>query len=431
MNRCTIWTPCVAALKIPDGEGRTAQPRRAGNVAPSVVTDWPSLIIWVGLRGQPKSGTSRSSRCCSSRCGDLEQGRAGMMLWAISIIVTAAAAALLAALILRRLHQQPEPARDIEACCDQLLQLEQEAAAGRIEGEQAAAARTEIKRRLLATAQRGGSRGLSRLSLGERNVAVAAISAIIVLGLAGLYALNGSPNLPAAAARIGSFTQNGSSAVDQLAAATGQTSGLPQKPLQPSIGSVDEMIERLADRLNRSPNDPEGWRMLGWSYFNTGRFAQAATTYARAIDLDPQRADFRSSRGEALVRAAEGVVTDEAKQVFAEALRLDPKDPRARYFLGLAKEQAGNKLAALDDWIAILNESDSTDAWVDDLKQRVAKLGQETGVDVAKRLHLPPAAPAGTLVGTLPQPGQSVPNASASNGGSNARGPGAEDIRNA
>jgi cytochrome c-type biogenesis protein CcmH len=352
------------------------------------------------------------------------------MLWAILTIMTSTAVVFLAAAFLRRLDQRPDATHDIEVYCNQLAELEKQGAAGIIESEQAAAARTEIKRRMLATV-RGGSPSLARLSIAERNVAVAGIFVIIALGSIGLYALTGRPDLPSTATGIGASAQAGSSAVDQLAAATAQITGMPQEPLRPSLGSVDEMIERLTDRLNRSPNDPDGWRMLGWSYFNTERFAQAASAYAKAIELNPQNADFRSSRGEALVRAADGVVTDEAKAVFAEALGLDPKDPRARFFIGLAKEQAGNKLAALDDWIAILNETDSTEAWFGDLKHRVAELGQETGVDVSKRLHLPNRGPADDLLGMLSQGGQAVPKGSVPNvAPSNTGAPSAEDIRN-
>jgi cytochrome c-type biogenesis protein CcmH len=354
-----------------------------------------------------------------------------MMLWAILTIMTSVGAVSLAAPFLRRLNQRPESAYDIEVYCDQLAELEKKAGAGLIDGEQAAAARTEIKGRIIA-AGRGRSTSLARFSTNQRNAAAAAISAIIILGSVGLYALSGSPDVPASSARIGASTQAGPSAVDQLAAATAQIAGFPQEPSQSGLGSVDEMIERLIERLNRSPNDPEGWRMLGWSYFNTQRFAQAASAYARAIELNPQSADFRSSRGEALVGAADGIVTDEAKAVFTEALGLDPKDPRARFFVGLAKEQAGNKPAALDDWIAILNETDSNEAWVGDLEQRVAKLGRETGADVSKRLHLPNRGPAGDLLGMLAQGGQAVPKGSAPNlAPSNTGAPSAEDIRNA
>lgn len=324
-----------------------------------------------------------------------------MILWAVLTIMTSAAAVYLAAPFLRRLDQSPETTRDIEVYRDQLTEVEKEAAAGLIEGDQAETASTEIKRRLLA-ADRARGPNLARFSLAERNFAAVAVTGIIVLGSVWLYAVNGSPELPASA-RMGASAQT--TAVDQLAAATAPlgNGGLPQNPAQPRLGSVDEMIARLVERLSHSPNDPEGWRMLGWSYFNTERFAQAASAYAKAIELNPQSVDYRSSRGEALVRAADGRVTDDAKAVFAEALRLDAKDSRARFFLGLAKEQSGDKRAALDDWIAILNETDSNDAWVNDLKQRVAELGQQTGVDVSTRLHLPPLAPPGGLLGTLQQ----------------------------
>jgi cytochrome c-type biogenesis protein CcmH len=143
--------------------------------------------------------------------------------------------------------------------------------------------------------------------------------------------------------------------------------------------------------------------MLGWSYFNTERFAQSATAYAQAIALSPDNSELMSSRGEALVRAADGRVTEEAKAVFAQVLRLDPKDPRGRFFAGLAKAQAGNKAAALDDWVAILNDTDANEPWVSDLMQRVTELSQETGIDLSSRLQRPNPARTGGLLAMLKQ----------------------------
>jgi cytochrome c-type biogenesis protein CcmH len=373
-----------------------------------------------------------------------------MTLWAILTIMTSAAAVFLATPFLRRLDQRQEEGRDIEVYRDQLSEVEKEAAAGLIDGDQAERASTEIKRRLLA-ADRARGPSLARFSLGERNFAAVAIAGIVVLGSVALYAMNGSPELPSA--RAGASLQVGASSVDQLAAATtgSGSPGLPQSPSQngsqPRLGTVDEMIGRLVDRLNRNPNDAEGWRMLGWSYFNTERFAQAATAYAKAIELNPQAADYHSSRGEALVRAADGLVTAEAKTEFEQAVRLETNEPRARFFLGLAKEQTGNKQAALDDWIAILNDTDSADAWVNDLKQRVAELGKETGVDVVKRLNRPDAASSGSLLGMMQRqeqapatPNVAVPNVAppiaapaiaAPPISAPSRGPSAADVRNA
>jgi len=71
------------------------------------------------------------------------------------------------------------------------------------------------------------------------------------------------------------------------------------------LPDVDTMIERLAARLETTPDDVRGWRMLGWSYFHTGRFEQATTAFARAVELDPNSAELRLSYEEAKTKAAE------------------------------------------------------------------------------------------------------------------------------
>ena len=330
-----------------------------------------------------------------------------MTLWAIPTIMTPTAA-------------------DIEVCRDQFAGSEKEAIAGLIDTNQPKSASTKIKRRLLA-ADRGRAPTFARFSLGKRDFAAVAIGGVIALGSVGLYALNGGGDLPSASVKINSLGQPGASAVDALAAAMlAPGADHLEKSPQASVGTVDEMVARLVERLNRSPNDPEGWRMLGWSYFNTDRFAQSAAAFAKAIEFDPANADFRSSRGEALVRAADGLVTDEARAVFEQVLWLDAKDPRARFFIGLAKEQTGNKLAALDDWVAILNETDSSDTWVSDLVQRVTELGQETGVDVSARLRGRERAGHGDLLGMLQQQEQRPPIAVPNKGD-----PSADDVREA
>ena len=69
---------------------------------------------------------------------------------------------------------------------------------------------------------------------------------------------------------------------------------------------VNPMIERLSARLESTPEDIEGWRMLGWSYFRTARYEQAATAYARAVELDPSSAELKLSYEEAKAKASEG-----------------------------------------------------------------------------------------------------------------------------
>jgi cytochrome c-type biogenesis protein CcmH len=71
------------------------------------------------------------------------------------------------------------------------------------------------------------------------------------------------------------------------------------------LPDVNAMIERLAARLETTPQDIEGWRLLGWSYFHTERYEQAATAFGRALELDPTSAELKLSYEEAKAKASE------------------------------------------------------------------------------------------------------------------------------
>jgi cytochrome c-type biogenesis protein CcmH len=176
----------------------------------------------------------------------------------------------------------------------------------------------------------------------------------------------------------------------KLAPAIAQGGG----PDAAKLDDVDTMISRLEARLKENPTDGEGFRMLGWSFQNTGKSAEAVLAYANAAKLLPKRADVHAGYGEALVAVAGDKVTAEAKSHFDEALRLDPKEPRARFFASLYKAQNGNERAALDEWIALSKSAGPDQPWQADVRQRIARLAEKLGVDVSTRLiPLPGGAP--------------------------------------
>ncbi|WP_072394049.1 tetratricopeptide repeat protein [Hyphomicrobium sp. CS1GBMeth3] len=71
------------------------------------------------------------------------------------------------------------------------------------------------------------------------------------------------------------------------------------------LPDVNTMIGRLAARLEDAPQDVQGWRMLGWSYFNMERYQEAAVAYARAVELDPSSAELKLAYEEAKARVSE------------------------------------------------------------------------------------------------------------------------------
>jgi len=118
-------------------------------------------------------------------------------------------------------------------------------------------------------------------------------------------------------ARLKDYTRSIATEEPQSAAAAGKL-----------LPDVDTMIERLAARLETTPGDIEGWRMLGWSYFHTARYEQAATAYARAVALDPNSTELKLSYEEAKAKASESDNRETVSSLKNEAVGKGSDRPR-------------------------------------------------------------------------------------------------------
>jgi cytochrome c-type biogenesis protein CcmH len=63
-------------------------------------------------------------------------------------------------------------------------------------------------------------------------------------------------------------------------------------PSSTALPDVDTMIAKLIARLEKQPNDVNGWKMLGWSYLNMDRPEEAAKAYETALKLEPGDAEI-------------------------------------------------------------------------------------------------------------------------------------------
>ena len=135
---------------------------------------------------------------------------------------------------------------------------------------------------------------------------------------------------------------------------------LPDEPLASrkvapqSNGEIEAAVAAVEARLIAKPDDGKGWAVIAPVYMRLERYADAAHAYSEALRLlgeDPLR---RAAYGEALVAAAGGVVTDEARQAFDRAVTDHPGQPQARYYLALATEQDGKKADAIRDYQSLL-----------------------------------------------------------------------------
>lgn len=293
------------------------------------------------------------------------------MLWMVLTLMTVLAAVGLAIPLVRRGDAaRAERADTVTVLKAQLDEIESQAAAGAIEGAEADALKTDLKRRVLAEGRKADA---PARPLPEKTLLFLALGIVAVVTLAGtgLYLKIGRPDVPASPALKGGAAGAASMATD----APGHDQG-----------EVGAMIAQLETQMQREPGNVEGWRMLGWSYLQTGRNAEAAAAYGKAAALDPANAEYLSAQGEATVLAAQGQVTPAAQAIFRRTLTVDPADPRARYYLAVAKDQAGDQKGAMDDWIALVKSAPPGAPWAGEVRAFVERVASERGIDLAGRL---------------------------------------------
>jgi cytochrome c-type biogenesis protein CcmH len=336
-----------------------------------------------------------------------------MTLWIILTLMAAVCAAVLTIPLVRR-HEARADARasTLAVLRDQLADVDVQLAAGTIPPADAEGLRTEIKRRMLAAghipedaARPMGSRALAGVAIG--------LSAMVALAAGAMYATMGQPGM------------GGQSAPVTAAAA-------PAAPAEAqAAGEVAALVAGLERKMQENPSDPEGWRMLGWSYFQVSRFADAAAAYAKAVALKPDGVGYQSAYGEALVQAGNGQVTSAAADAFGKAKAQDGSDARARYFLGVLKQQQGDAEGALDDWITLLGESAGDAPWVPQLRGIIEETALSAKIDVSARLAaIVPPTSGGATVAAPPMPGLAGAAASGAPAGV-MPGPSAEQVAGA
>jgi len=283
-------------------------------------------------------------------------------LWLVLALMATTAIAGMTLPLLRD-RKRPRRRTTLDVLKTQLTEVESQREGGQISQDEASGLSTEIKRRIIAEG-RFDERASQNIDVRARPYIAAVLAALIALSASLLYLSVGRPE------------------VGTRIAETAGTAG----PQAGAFRDLPAIIEKLKARLRQSPTETQGWRLLGWAYLVTGKPSDAANAYARAIALDPRSAADHSAQGDALVQAAGGLVTPAALAAFHEATARDVNDPRARYFLGLYKEQQGDHDGAMADWIALLKSAPADAPWLADVRAFVERVARMHGQDLSKLL---------------------------------------------
>jgi cytochrome c-type biogenesis protein CcmH len=276
-----------------------------------------------------------------------------MLEFLLALLTAGTVGVLLIPLLRTRLRATDRLQGDLAIYRDQLAELERERAAGSLAAPEAAAARTEIERRILTAADKDSGIAPKPAAALHRFLPPALCLLIPAFAL-GLYLQIGDPGLPSApfvphpTAPAGTPTETGP--------------------------SLDQRIASARARLKDKPDDPEALSALG----------------------------------ELLTQQAQGVVPQPAVDLFRRALERQPGDPRALFYLGLHEAQAGDAKAALTRWLDLEARSPDGAPWLPMLRGEIERVARQANIDPKSirpdRKPPPPVAAAPPAMSGMPQP---------------------------
>lgn len=113
---------------------------------------------------------------------------------------------------------------------------------------------------------------------------------------------------------------------------------------------VQAMVEGLAARLQREPENGPGWQMLAKSYAALGRFADAAGAYGKAVALLPADASLLADYADVLAMTQSGNFLGEPEKLIRRALEIDPRHPKALALAGTDAFKRNDFKEALRYW---------------------------------------------------------------------------------
>lgn len=245
-----------------------------------------------------------------------------MVFWVSAALIVATTLYVLLRALAPKAQAAPAQG-DVEFYHSQQADIARQLAAGMIDASEAKAAETEAARKLLVRSREAVAVPVADARTG-RWAQVLITLAIPVLALA-LYFRIGAPEIP-----------------DMPMA--------KRTDINRQTQDMARLVDRLEAHLADAPEDVKGFELAFPVYMRLGRYDAAVTAAERLLALKGPSADRHAMLAEARIFAGQGVVSEEARKALADALAMDPKLSRARFYSGLAAEQQGEPEKALQIW---------------------------------------------------------------------------------
>lgn len=134
-----------------------------------------------------------------------------------------------------------------------------------------------------------------------------------------------------------------------------------QKALQPQQAELsvadgfgvirsEAALQDLEKKLEKFPENPDGWLQLGRSYTELKRYSDAVRAYEHLVKLVPNEAQLWTDYADAYAMDHGQTLLGEPTKFLAKALALDEKNTTALALSGSAAMERGDYVAAITHW---------------------------------------------------------------------------------
>ncbi len=116
------------------------------------------------------------------------------------------------------------------------------------------------------------------------------------------------------------------------------------------MGDLEAMAEKLAAKLEKSPDNGDNWALLARTYVEVKQHDKAVGAFEKAANLIQNDAQLLADYADALAMTNQSKFDEKSKGLVDKALQIDAKNPKALLLAGTIAFNEAQYQKAIDFW---------------------------------------------------------------------------------
>jgi cytochrome c-type biogenesis protein CcmH len=150
-----------------------------------------------------------------------------------------------------------------------------------------------------------------------------------------------------------------------------------QQEADQQLSNVRMLIPQIIERLKQSPEDLDGWLMLGRSYMFVQNYPAAKDVFAKIYQFQPDNVEVMLNYANCLAMNNNGQLAGEPAELIEKAVKKAPDNSNALWLAGMAKAEEGDSKQALTYWHKLLMQLPPESDGSKQVQQMIAELAAQ------------------------------------------------------